>query len=130
MAADHLNLEEQLRQSQKMESIGQLASGVAHDFNNMLTIIPGHSSPLLSKPSLPPEIVDPIQAIYFAAERAARLTRQLLMFSRKNVMQPEPLDLREVVGHMSKMLNASSAKTSRSNSSRRTNCRPCRATPA
>jgi len=100
---ERLNLEEQLRQSQKMESIGQLASGVAHDFNNMLTIIQGHSSFLLSKPTLPPEIVDPIQAVYFAAERAARLTRQLLMFSRKNVMKIEPLDLRETVGNMSKM---------------------------
>jgi len=100
---ERLNLEEQLRQSQKMESIGQLASGVAHDFNNMLTIIQGHSSLLLSKPTLAPEIVDPIQAVYFAAERAARLTRQLLMFSRKNVMKIEPLDLREIVGNMSKM---------------------------
>ncbi len=100
---ERLNLEEQLRQSQKMESIGQLAAGVAHDFNNMLTIIQGHSSLLLSKPTLPPEIVDPIQAVYFAAERAARLTRQLLMFSRKNVMKIEPLDLREIVGNMSKM---------------------------
>ena len=99
-----LSLEEQLRQSQKMESIGQLASGVAHDFNNMLTIIQGHSSSLLGKPSLPTEIADPVQAVFFAAERAARLTRQLLMFSRKNIMQPEPLDLRDVVGNMGSML--------------------------
>jgi signal transduction histidine kinase/ActR/RegA family two-component response regulator len=99
-----LSLEEQLRQSQKMESVGQLAAGVAHDFNNMLTIIQGHSSSLLAKPSMPEEISDPVQAIYFAAERAASLTRQLLMFSRKNVMQPRPLDLRETVGNMSKML--------------------------
>jgi signal transduction histidine kinase/ActR/RegA family two-component response regulator/HAMP domain-containing protein len=99
-----LSLEEQLRQSQKMESIGQLASGVAHDFNNMLTIIQGHTSFLLTKQSLSPEIIDPIQAVYFAAERAAGLTRQLLMFSRKNIMQPEPLDLREVVGNMGKMV--------------------------
>ena len=56
-------------------------------------------------PSRPcPDVVDSLQAIYFAAERAAGLTRQLLMFSRKNVMQPELLDLREVVGNMSKML--------------------------
>ncbi|HUB87182.1 MAG TPA: ATP-binding protein [Verrucomicrobiae bacterium] len=99
-----LSLEEQLRQSQKMESVGQLAAGVAHDFNNMLTIIQGHSSSLLAKPTLSEEISDPIQAVYFAAERAASLTRQLLMFSRKNVMQPRQLDLRETVGNMTKML--------------------------
>jgi signal transduction histidine kinase/ActR/RegA family two-component response regulator len=104
IAADRLNLEDQLRQSQKMESIGQLASGVAHDFNNMLTIIQGHSSSLLARPTLPPELLEPVQAVYFAAERAAGLTRQLLMFSRKNVMQPKPLDLREIVGNMTKML--------------------------
>jgi signal transduction histidine kinase/ActR/RegA family two-component response regulator len=101
---ERLSLEAQLRQSQKMESVGQLAAGVAHDFNNMLTIIQGHTSSLLAKPGIPPELVDPIQAVYFAAERAAGLTRQLLMFSRKNVMQLKSLDLREVVGDMSKML--------------------------
>jgi signal transduction histidine kinase/CheY-like chemotaxis protein/HAMP domain-containing protein len=101
---DRLNLEEQFRQSQKMQSIGQLAAGVAHDFNNMLTIIQGHSGMLMAKPNLAPELFDSAQAIYFASERAASLTRQLLMFSRKNVMQPAPLDLREVVGNMSKML--------------------------
>ena len=101
---DRLNLEEQLRQSQKMESVGQLAAGVAHDFNNMLTIIQGHSSALLAKPALPPDVLDPLQAVYFAAERAAGLTRQLLMFSRKNVIQSNLLDMRQVVGNMSKML--------------------------
>jgi signal transduction histidine kinase/ActR/RegA family two-component response regulator len=101
---DRLNLEGQLRQSQKMESVGQLAAGVAHDFNNMLTIIQGHSSALLARTALPPDVLDPLQAIYFAAERAAGLTRQLLMFSRKNVIQPDLLDLREVVGNMSRML--------------------------
>jgi signal transduction histidine kinase/CheY-like chemotaxis protein len=101
---ERLNLEAQLRQSQKMESVGQLAAGVAHDFNNMLTIIQGHSSALLARPTLPPDVLDPLQAVYFAAERAAGLTRQLLMFSRKNVIQPDLLDLREVVGNMSKML--------------------------
>jgi signal transduction histidine kinase/ActR/RegA family two-component response regulator/HAMP domain-containing protein len=101
---ERLSLEEQLRQSQKMESVGQLAAGVAHDFNNMLTIIQGHSSSLLAKPALPSEMLDSVQAVYFAAERAAALTRQLLMFSRKNVMQLKPLDLRKVVGNMSTML--------------------------
>ena len=101
---DRLNLEAQLRQSQKMESIGQLAAGVAHDFNNMLTVIQGHSGMLMARPNLPAEVSDSAQAIYFAAERAATLTRQLLMFSRKNVMKPEALDLREVVSELSKML--------------------------
>jgi CheY-like chemotaxis protein len=81
-----------------------LAAGVAHDFNNMLTIIQGHAGMLLDKSAQWPELLDSTQAIYFAAERAANLTRQLLMFSRKNVMQPKPLDLREVVSHMTKML--------------------------
>ena len=101
---ERLSLEAQLRQSQKMESVGQLAAGVAHDFNNMLTIIQGHSGMLLAKAAQKGELLDSAQAIYFAAERAAGLTRQLLMFSRKNVMQPKPLDLREVVTHMGKML--------------------------
>lgn len=101
---DRLSLEAQLRQSQKMESVGQLAAGVAHDFNNMLTIIQGHSGMLLAKSGQRPDLLESAQAIYFAAERAANLTRQLLMFSRKNVMQPKPVDLREVVSHMSKML--------------------------
>ena len=101
---ERLKLEGQLRQSQKMESVGQLAAGVAHDFNNMLTIIQGHSGALLAKPTLPHDMLDPLQAVYFAAERAAGLTRQLLMFSRKNVIQSKLLDLREVIGNMTKML--------------------------
>jgi signal transduction histidine kinase/HAMP domain-containing protein/ActR/RegA family two-component response regulator len=101
---DRLSLEAQLRQAQKMESIGQLAAGVAHDFNNMLTVIQGHAGLMLAKSTLPPELLESVQAIYFASERAATLTRQLLMFSRKNVMQQKPLDLREVVGTLSKML--------------------------
>jgi signal transduction histidine kinase/ActR/RegA family two-component response regulator/HAMP domain-containing protein len=108
---ERLSLEAQLRQAQKMESIGQLAAGVAHDFNNMLTIIQGHSSSLLARPALPPEVIDSVQAVYFAAERAAGLTRQLLMFSRKNVMQPELLDLQKIVGNMSKMLERLLGKT-------------------
>ena len=99
-----LSLEEQLRQSQKMDSIGQLAAGVAHDFNNMLTIIQGHSSRLLADAQLSPSVQDAVLAVHAAAERAAGLTRQLLMFTRKNVMQPRPLDLRQVVGNINKML--------------------------
>jgi signal transduction histidine kinase/ActR/RegA family two-component response regulator len=101
---EQLSLESQLRQAQKMESIGQLAAGVAHDFNNMLTIIQGHAGMLMAKPDIAPQALDSAQAVFFAAERAASLTRQLLMFSRKNVMQIKPLDLREIVTNMSKML--------------------------
>jgi len=101
---EKLSLESQLRQAQKMESIGQLAAGVAHDFNNMLTIIQGHAGMLMARPEISPQALDSAQAVYFAAERAAGLTRQLLMFSRKNVLQIKPLDLREVVTNMSKML--------------------------
>jgi len=102
---ERLSLESQLRQSQKMESIGQLAAGVAHDFNNMLTIIQGHTGMLMTRPNMPPQALDSAQAVFFASERAASLTRQLLMFSRKNVMQPKHLDLRDVVANMSKMLH-------------------------
>jgi len=99
-----LSLEGQLLQAQKMESIGQLAAGVAHDFNNMLTIIQGHTSKLLADPTLAPAVQDATLAVYGAAERAAGLTRQLLMFSRKNIMQPRPLNLHEVVANLNKML--------------------------
>jgi len=101
---ERLNLEAQLLQSQKMESIGQLAAGVAHDFNNMLSIIQGHAGLMVSRSPVPREVHESSQAISFAADRAAGLTRQLLMFSRKNVMQVKPLDLREIVGQLGKML--------------------------
>ncbi len=101
---ERLSLEEQFRQVQKMESVGQLAAGVAHDFNNILTIIQGHSGLLMSRPNLSPAMTTSIQAVSFAAERAASLTRQLLMFSRKQVVQPRALDLSDVVNNMSKML--------------------------
>jgi signal transduction histidine kinase len=101
---ERTSLEDQLRQAQKMESVGQLAAGVAHDFNNILTIIQGHSGLLMSRPNLSPAMTTSIQAVSFAAERAASLTRQLLMFSRKQVIQPKVLDLKDVVTNMSKML--------------------------
>ncbi|HTL72732.1 MAG TPA: ATP-binding protein [bacterium] len=99
-----LNLEAQLHQSEKMKTFGQFAAGIAHDFNNMLTIIQGHTSKLLSDDSLPTATKESLTQVYSAGDRAARLTRQLLLTSRKNVMQPKLLDLREVVGNISKML--------------------------
>ena len=97
-------LEEQLRQSQKMEAIGQLAGGVAHDFNNILTVIHGHASLLTTGSGLTGSGAKSAQQISQAAERAASLTRQLLTFSRRQVMQPRRLDLNEVVSNMTKML--------------------------
>jgi two-component system, cell cycle sensor histidine kinase and response regulator CckA len=98
------DLEEQLRQAAKMEAIGQLAGGVAHDFNNILTVIHGHASLLLASGQLCANSHRSASEISKAAERAASLTRQLLMFSRRQVMQLQRLDLNEVVGNMTRML--------------------------
>jgi PAS domain S-box-containing protein len=96
-------LEEQLRQSQKMEAIGQLAGGVAHDFNNILTVIHGHASLLLSS-ELEESASKSAQQINQAAERAAALTRQLLTFSRRQLIQPRKLDMNKIVGNMTDLL--------------------------
>ena len=97
-------LEDQLRQSQKMEAIGQLAGGVAHDFNNILTIILGHATLLTMGAALDSKALASANQIKQAAERAAGLTRQLLAFGRKQIVNPRPLDLNRVVGGMKEML--------------------------
>jgi len=101
---ERLSLEAQLRQSQKMESVGQLAGGIAHDFNNLLTVINGHSGILLAMEKLSPQIIEPLREISEASKRAADLTRQLLTFSRKQVTQLQVVDLNEVVKNVSKLL--------------------------
>ena len=103
-ATERFNLEERLRQSQKMEAVGQLAAGVAHDFNNILTIIQGHTTLLLETEGIDESARESLAQVNDAAERAANLTRQLLAFSRKQRMQPRALDLNEIVGTTSKML--------------------------
>ena len=97
-------LESQLRQSQKMEAIGQLAAGIAHDFNNILTIIQGYTSIVLSRPRLDPQVFKPLEQVKLSAERAAALTRHLLAFSRKQVMQRRPIFLNETLTRMQPML--------------------------
>jgi PAS domain S-box-containing protein len=98
-------LEQQLRQSQKMEAIGQLAGGVAHDFNNLLAVIRGNAElVLMDEGQLPGMAGECLKQVVTAADRAALLTRQLLAFSRKQVMQSQPLNLNDVIGNFTKML--------------------------
>ncbi|MFN7140332.1 MAG: PAS domain S-box protein, partial [Limisphaerales bacterium] len=101
---ERIHLEEQLRHSTKMEVVGQLAGGIAHDFNNLLTVIQGHATMLGLNASLPPRATESAREIQLAAERAGNLTRQLLTFSRKQVMQERKLDCNDVVRNITRML--------------------------
>lgn len=101
---DRKQLEQQLRQSQKMEAIGQLAGGVAHDFNNLLTAINGYSSLALQRTNPDERIRGYLEEIKKAGDRAANLTRQLLAFGRKQMLKPVALNLNDVVADMQKLL--------------------------
>lgn len=101
---DRNNLERQLQQAQKMESIGRLAGGVAHDFNNMLGVILGHVEMALEQVAPSHDLHEALWEIRSAARRSADLTRQLLVFARKQMIAPKALDLNETVGDMLKML--------------------------
>jgi signal transduction histidine kinase/FixJ family two-component response regulator len=98
-------LQDQLRQAQKMESVGQLAGGVAHDFNNLLMVIQGYIEMLLNTEQFQSSVIDSLRQVYGAAEKAGNLTRQLLAFSRKQMMQPQELDLNDLVSTVAKLLS-------------------------
>ena len=97
-------LEDQLRQSQKMEAVGRLAGGVAHDFNNLLTAIAGHTELLLEDLGEDAEIRGDIEEVLHAVDRASALTRQLLAFSRRQVLQPRLLDVNQVISDLGRLL--------------------------
>ncbi len=101
---DRMELEARLVQSQKMEAVGSLAGGVAHDFNNLLTVINGHATLLLSELAGDSSLHDSAREIQSAVTRAAALTRQLLAFSRQQVLQPRVIDLNRTVREMESML--------------------------
>jgi two-component system cell cycle sensor histidine kinase/response regulator CckA len=96
-------LEDQLRQSQKMEAVGRLAGGIAHDFNNILSVILSYSETLLDTLS-PGEMREDIEQIRSAGQRGAALTRQLLMFNRQQLVEPRVLQLNDVLADMTRML--------------------------
>jgi PAS domain S-box-containing protein len=101
---EQLSLESQLRQAQKMEAVGQLAAGVAHDFNNILTVIQGYSTLLLGGSCAEGLSRQPLETISAAATRAAKLVRQLLTFSRKQFVEMGPLDVRTTLANIADML--------------------------
>ncbi|MFO7910623.1 MAG: ATP-binding protein [Desulfotignum sp.] len=101
---DHKKMEEQLRQAQKMEAVGTLAGGVAHDFNNMLGVISGHAELALKKANPKDKLYKDLEQIHSAANRSADITRQLLAFARKQTISPKVLDLNHTLEKMFKML--------------------------
>lgn len=103
---ERLSLEERLRHSQKMEAVGQLAAGVAHDFNNILTIVKGHASLLAEDDGLDSVKRESLEHITRASDRAAELTRQLLAFSRKQVMTLSRIDLNQELDAIASMLKS------------------------
>jgi two-component system, cell cycle sensor histidine kinase and response regulator CckA len=105
ITAARQHLEDQVRQSQRLESLGRLAGGVAHDFNNLLMCISGNVELALTRTATSQPIAENLADIQDAARRAAELTRRLLAFSRKQPIEPRPLDLRSLLGSLQRMLD-------------------------
>ena len=102
--SSHQRTSEQLFQAQKMEAVGQLTGGVAHDFNNILTIVLANADAIVEDEAVPPHIAKRAQRICDAGQKASELTRQLLAFSRKQVLKPERSDLNDLVSNVGKLL--------------------------
>jgi two-component system cell cycle sensor histidine kinase/response regulator CckA len=99
-------LEEQYRQSQKLQAVGQLAGGIAHDFNNLLTVISGYSDLLAANASLDARAKDGVREVQAAADRATKVTRQLLTFARKQMLMPKAMNLNAVITEITKLVRA------------------------
>ena len=105
-AEEKAQLEQQIRESQKVESIGRLAGGIAHDFNNMLSVIIGYGDAVLNKLPQEDPLREDVEEIIKAGQRSAALTRQLLAFSRRQTLQPEVLNLNDLILNLEKMLRS------------------------
>ena len=102
---ESLQLEEQLHQAQKMESIGRLAGGVAHDLNNLLSPILGYSEMLLEERQFKGDLREPVEEIVNAGRRARSLVRQLLAFSRRQTLQFQPININDLLTNFEKLLS-------------------------
>ena len=100
----HRRTSEQLFQAQKMEAVGQLTGGVAHDFNNILTVVLGNADAIIDDKAAPPHIAKRAQQICDAGLKAAELTRQLLAFSRRQILKPERSDLSDIVASTGQLM--------------------------
>ena len=101
---DHQKLESQLRHAQKMEAVGTLAGGIAHDFNNILNVIMGYGAMVADTLEAGSPAKEDMNEVLIAADRAADLTRRLLIFSRKDVVNMMPVDINEIILGLKKML--------------------------